>query len=769
MRVPGSVAALLLFVSGAVSASAAQPRLASERVAEAQQVLGALLDAGRAEPVPGSAVSKLDDRLTELRREMLATGPPAVSDLLAEPTGEHHWDIRDWQIETIVRMGEAAVPALAEALRSPDPQVRSNAYWCLEQMRAPAAKRALLAAAEDPRSPLPGDLTERPFYFPRGLVERVGGGEALLRILKLRWGVATSSLTGPERAEMARPLLDLLVQYQEEKRQLEEQLRENTDAQATIINGLGEISDPALVDDLIPALRDSDSQAWHAAMFALMQMGPAVAGQTANLLSEGTPGMRIAALRVMQRVGVPEEAYPTVVALLDDSDDSVYLGAAVLLPRMRPERIVPMVLARLAELSAVDTDHSREVRTTLVRALGQLGDPRAVPPLMEILTSDDEPVRLRGEALQSLGWMQAPGLGEALERLLSKPGNEWVLMEGDLGGLPVPREQLVGLLLGVLQGNGDPEVRIHVALALGTLRDPSAVPALMETAKKYWNAEGGGEPAIGSSCAAALGKIGDPRAVPLLIELVTAGTPTGGSFPQRAVIALGKIGDARAQPVLRKLLSEAQPGSWQQRYLAVALGDLGDGSVAPILKECMKAGLHGDSPSGAHYMQTEEAAQALVRIGEPAVPVLLEALDWRYEHTADYACLALAEIGDRRAVEPISRLLGSRSYHTRHHAAVALGKLGDPSAVPALRRALEDEDAYVRVGAAEALWQLGEKMYLPVIEKALAEAPEDRERAEAAAALGRMGAGEEALQKALGDPAFEVRQAAQKARGQRAD
>jgi len=765
MRIVTLAAALSITIAAVLPAIPAQPRSVSDMVAEVQETLGALLEAGPAPALPGSVASKLDDKLTELRRELLRIGPEAVPCLLAEPSGEHRWEMRDWQIETIVRMGEAAMPALAQALRAPDPQVRANAYWCLEQMRTPAAKRALLAAADDPRSPLPGDLGDRPFYFPRTLAERAGGGEALLAILKLRWGAATSSLTETEQAQMARPLLDLLAQYQEEKRGLEQQMRENADAQTTIINGLGGIGDPTLVDHLTPALREPDSRAWHAATLALMRMGPAVAPTMVELLSEGTPGVQSAALRVLKQVGVPDEAYPGVMALLDDPDDNVYFGAGALIPRMRPERIVPALLARLAEVSAVDTDHSRKVRTTLVRALGQLGDARAIPPLTGILTSDDEPVRLRAEALQSLSWLQAPELPDAVEGLLSRPGNDWVLMHGNPAQLPLPKDRLVRLFVGVLQGDGDPQARNQAADALGRLGDPAAVPALMEMTRRYWDAEGPYEPGIANASARALGEIGDRRAVPMLLELITTGKGMSDYSAEWAVLALGKIGDPQALPMLRKLLSEAQPGSWQQRCLAVALGNLGDAEVIPILKECMKTSGHGDglAPSCPHYFQTEEATEALARIGEPAVPVLLEALDWRYEHTADYACLALAEIGDQRAVGPISRLLDRWSDRTRHHAAIALGKLGDPSVIPVLRRALEDEDAWARIGAAEALWQLGEKSAVCVIERALAEAPEDWQRVEAAAALGRLRTGTEALHKALEDPAFEVRQAARKA------
>jgi len=67
------------------------------------------------------------------------------------------------------------------------------------------------------------------------------------------------------------------------------------------------------------------------------------------------------------------------------------------------------------------------------------------------------------------------------------------------------------------------------------------------------------------------------------------------------------------------------------------------------------------------------------------------------------AASALANLGDRRAVEPLIALLREDDLgHARGAAAWALGELGDARALPALR-ALEGDEAHPRKMAVEAM------------------------------------------------------------------
>lgn len=98
------------------------------------------------------------------------------------------------------------------------------------------------------------------------------------------------------------------------------------------------------------------------------------------------------------------------------------------------------------------------------------------------------------------------------------------------------------------------------------------------------------------------------------------------------------------------------------------------------------------------------AAIALGEIGDPiAVEPLIAALDDDWWGVRYKAAGALGEIGDKRAVEPLITALGDGHEDVRWYAADSLGKIGDPKAIPALEKATTDYNAEVREHAKEAL------------------------------------------------------------------
>lgn len=104
------------------------------------------------------------------------------------------------------------------------------------------------------------------------------------------------------------------------------------------------------------------------------------------------------------------------------------------------------------------------------------------------------------------------------------------------------------------------------------------------------------------------------------------------------------------------------------------------------------------------------AARALVEIGAPAVELLLVALrneDMGVRHRAAYA---LGDIGDPRAVHPLTAALKDAYGDVRRAAATALGKIGDSRAVEPLLAMFnnDSEDPYIREVCAEALGKLGD-------------------------------------------------------------
>ena len=265
----------------------------------------------------------------------------------------------------------------------------------------------------------------------------------------------------------------------------------------------------------------------------------------------------------------------------------------------------------------------------------------------------------------------------------------------------------------------------EAAKALGAVKDPEAVLALiavLEDEQKHFYLRG--------HVAEALGKIGNPSAVPALFEALTN---QYGLASQEAATALALIGDSRAVPVLIKTLKDKALGQreaaaalmtpafrtprnpevvtalikafsdpdcdWYIRYdIAEAFGETREVQAVPALVSAL-----------THTDIRLIAAEALVKIGPPAVPALIAAFNAAEEQFTTHWHIAetLVEIGPP-AVPGLIASLQNPGRGVRHMAAEALGKIADPQAVPALMEALKDQDknTYVSEAAAKALIQL---------------------------------------------------------------
>ena len=155
---------------------------------------------------------------------------------------------------------------------------------------------------------------------------------------------------------------------------------------------------------------------------------------------------------------------------------------------------------------------------------------------------------------------------------------------------------------------------------------------------------------------------------------------------------------------------------------ADALGQCGAPAVEPLMVALK-------DPIATIY-----AAKALGRIGGPALAPLIVALMDQREAVRQAAAGALGQIGDSRAVAPlIVALKDPRSYWA---AANALGRIGTPAIEP-LSIALKDQDVNVRQAAAAALGQMGDARVIGPLISALGDQnPGGREAA--AKALGQM-------------------------------
>lgn len=220
---------------------------------------------------------------------------------------------------------------------------------------------------------------------------------------------------------------------------------------------------------------------------------------------------------------------------------------------------------------------------------------------------------------------------------------------------PISLEQLIAEL-----AHPDPNRRWDAVAALGASGDRQAVPPLMKALEKDMKERTG----IAMAIIPALGQLGDERAVPLLLKALNK-LDEDWLGREAAARALGDIGSAKAVPDLIHKAWQAET-----RNAAIeSLAAIGDPKATDVLLSAL---------SEPEEPEAREAAIAgLIYIGEPAVPTLIDKLNTRREeypenHERALAAMILGRIGDRRAVDPLTRALDDPSEEVRKSAETAL-------------------------------------------------------------------------------------------------
>jgi len=181
---------------------------------------------------------------------------------------------------------------------------------------------------------------------------------------------------------------------------------------------------------------------------------------------------------------------------------------------------------------------------------------------------------------------------------------------------------------------------------------------------------------------------------------------------REAGITLGEMGDERcAEPLCRALYD----GDWQVREVAIdALGQIGSPAVEKLIKllrdwdvrkyAIIALGKIRDErvlDPLMHQLRNEEfkeyATNALVEVGQPAVPRLIEALKDKDDNVRKQAVLVLGRIKQPEAVDSLIAMLTDKDWYTRLTAAAALEAIGDERGRDAIKPLMKDQDMVVRM------------------------------------------------------------------------
>ena len=571
---------------------------------------------------------------------------------------------------------------------------------------------------------------------------------------------------------------------------LEEQARRSTDRPAWLLDTYDRLG---LVQKYVRRLRTSRS--WRERAFAAELLGrvgnatavPALL-ETVRATRTEDADVREIALRALARIGDARAINSLVVAMRESepwltpriADILVRHGDAVVEPMIQfleepgghPARAwAANVLGELGAargygaLARALEDPDDEVRGKAARALGTLGDRRAVARLLDRLMADPAPF-VRARIAAALGRYDAP---EVVDRLVRGLGDRawWVRMRSveALEQIGAPAE---GALLAALE-DSDPEIRLRAAMGLERLGVPARLTAMIEagdasadvldTFARFGTAGARellseqlrhGSAAVRGAAVEAIRRAARHDVAGELVA--TAGADPSPDVRASALDALRELGVRQAVPVALDRLGDGDP---RVREAAVALvGQLGGRETAGELRRRTGDGTPTVRAAIATALGLLHAPESRPELGamlaDPAPEVRAA------------AARALGRTGDRAAIPALLAAAGAGDGALRDAVADAIPRL-DPSATPALLAELRRlNDGSARTTAIRALGRTGTAEAMPLLEGALAD-PDPAVRAAAADGLARSGRAEAAAALArllTGDPERSVRERA---------
>lgn len=247
--------------------------------------------------------------------------------------------------------------------------------------------------------------------------------------------------------------------------------------------------------------------------------------------------------------------------------------------------------------------------------------------------------------------------------------------------------------------------RRRIAFLLGEIRDPSAIPALLE----HYD---------GEACGKALAKI--------------TGRPLGND------LWAWREWYVSQPPASRDELSEAlaqfrSQGDRQRLDTAKGLAEATRPRTGAAMLEAMPSALSAGASRQVQLLTAVELDRC-----RAARAFLPEALTDPNPDVRRYARMVALQLG-HLAVEPLRRLAASAALEPRALAVYTLGEIGDRRALPELTRGLSDADAALRARAAWAIGQIGSPDSAAELERRLGLEPDASVRAGILGALVQCG------------------------------
>jgi HEAT repeat protein len=375
-------------------------------------------------------------------------------------------------------------------------------------------------------------------------------------------------------------------------------------------------------------------------------------------LRHADPDIRLSSLRMLAEAGYPEAIGP-VAALLSDPVDRIQAEALrtelklFMAEPLSTRKRVGLIVEVRDPGSALDA-FERGPHAVL---------PRDVPPELIrglIAATKDVNPRLQLEAIYALGVIApAPGAKPIADRLV-------VLLSSDSRLLRLAAARVAGRLRApgtgeaLVQAMNDPraEIRIAAMLALGDLREATAVEAITARVEHY------GSRAEGDAALEALARIGSPQSVPVFAARLAG---RDAVLRRLAAEGLGRAADTGSAQALESALT-AESSAQGRLAMTFALLAIGKGNAHPLIEAL------------ANRQLADQARGYLVELGPSIVPAIKGYLANQTPLLKGALADVLGAIGGSSASEVLQTLKND----------------ADPGVVASVERALER----IRIGRA---------------------------------------------------------------------
>ncbi|MFZ2960542.1 MAG: HEAT repeat domain-containing protein [Candidatus Ozemobacteraceae bacterium] len=628
----------------------------------------------------------------------------AVIPYLSAGLNSYSEDVQHWALQVLTRLGKKGAPAILRALKSSNTDVRNFACTALGELREPAGIPPLLKLLGDDKWPVRRAASEALVKYGEEVISAIEQVMNRTEDEDVRfWAIKSLGKLG---AKAQRILLEAL-------RTGNKQLR------YVIAAALGESGDRRVIKVLIDSLADPDWTIRKSATQALAEIGENAIDPLIEAVKEPNEDIRDGCLLALVRIG--DSAMNRLFGTISEIDDN---------QRYLIRRSMVKLGSRVVEaMLRLFRSGKPEIMTFCAATLGEIGNPRAVPALIDGLSNDSWTVRR--SCAYALGEVGERGVDRIAEALKS-PNDDvryWVTRILDSvgeAGMPYLVKALSDKNKNIrfyaakaLRGSSNPETVRHLIKALSdsswsvrkiaaqsiTRMDGISIEHLLRNISndnedvRYW---------VGQIL-----KETGPGRLDQIHECLKTNDPELRLY---ACQALGIIADQRSTEVLIEILKIGN--EWVRIYAAIALGRIGDArAVIPLIESL------SDRNAEVH----RNIMRAFQKLGSKVFETISTCVESENPMLRRNSAIAIGELSEERGIDLLVILLSDTVDKVRQSAAEALARFPGLKAHTMLQEALRDTSHLVRLAAVSSLAEHARPEGIPVLFEFLGKVKDDRE------------------------------------------